>query len=55
MAQWTDLQRIEKFVNPDATVRIACEKSGGLHLVEPGLTAGSLVVRQFGRRNFGKA
>ena len=30
---------------------ITCDRSGGLHLVEPGLTAG----RQFGRRNLSEA
>ena len=42
MAQWTNLQRIEKFKNP-TSVYINCEKSGGLYLVEPGLTAGSML------------
>ena len=41
MAQWTDLQRIEKFVN-GMRLYIICEKSGGLHLAEPGLMAGWL-------------
>ena len=31
------------------------EKSGGLYLAEPGLTAGWLAGRQFGRRNLGEA
>ena len=44
MAQWTDLQRIEKFVN-GTRLYIICEKSGGLHLAEPGLMAGWLAVR----------
>ena len=39
MAQWMNLQRIEKFVN-GMRLYITCKKSGGLHLVEPGLTAG---------------
>ena len=47
MAQLTNLQRIEKFVN-GTRLYITCEKSGGLHLAEPGLTAGWLA----GRRNF---
>ena len=38
MAQLTNLQRIEKFENP-ARLYINCEKSGGLYLAEPGLTA----------------
>ena len=41
MAQWMNLQRIEKFVNW-MRLYITCEKSGGLHLAEPGLTAGWL-------------
>ena len=41
MAQWTNLQRIEKFVNR-MQLYITCEKSRGLHLVEPGFTAGRL-------------
>ena len=39
MAQWANLQQIEKFVNR-MRLYITCEKSGGLHLAEPGLTAG---------------
>ena len=50
MAQWTDLQWIEKFVN-QMQLYATCEKSGGLHLAEPGLTAGWLA----GRQNFGEA
>ena len=54
MAQWTNLQRIEKFVN-QACLYITCEKSGGLHLVKPGLMAGRLAVRQAGwLTNFGQ-
>ena len=41
MAQLTNLQRIEKFENL-ARLYINCEKSGGLYLAEPGLTAGWL-------------
>ena len=41
MVQWTNLQWIGKFVNPTG-LYITCEKSGGLHLTEPGLTAGKL-------------
>jgi len=48
MAQWTDLQRIEKFVNR-TRLYATCEKSGGLHLVEPGLTAGWQAGRLAGR------
>ena len=50
MAQWTNLQRIEKFENR-TRLYITCGKSGGLYLAEPGLMAGW----QFGRRNLGKA
>ena len=39
MAQWTNLPRIEIFVN-SARLYITSERSGSLHLVEPGLTAG---------------
>ena len=39
MAWWMNLQGIEKFVNR-MRLYIACEKSGGLYLVEPGLMAG---------------
>ena len=39
MVQWTKFERIKKFVNP-MQLHITCEKSGGLHLAEPGLTAG---------------
>ena len=39
MAQWTNLQRIEKLENP-AQLCIHCVKSGGLYLAEPGLMAG---------------
>ena len=34
-----NLQQIEKFVNV-MRLYITCEKSGGLHLAEPALTAG---------------
>ena len=42
MAQWTNLQRIERFIN-STLLYIACGKSGGLHLVEPGLMTGRQV------------
>ena len=54
MVQWTDLQRIEKFKNP-VRLCIHCEKSGGLYLAKPGLTAGWQAGWQFGRRNLGEA
>ena len=54
MAQWTNLQRIEKFENL-ARLYISCEKSGGLYLAEPGLMAGWLAGWLFGRRNLGEA
>ena len=41
MAQWTNLQQIENFVNW-TQLYITCEKSGGLDLAESGLTAGRL-------------
>ena len=41
MVQWMDLQQIEKSVN-HTRLYTTCEKSGGLHLAEPGLTAGRL-------------
>ena len=41
MAQWTNLQWIEKFENL-ARLYINCEKSRGLYLAEPGLMAGWL-------------
>ena len=50
MAQWTDLQRIEKFVN-QMRLYATCEKSGDLHLAKPGFMAG----RQAGRQNLGEA
>ena len=39
MVQWMNLKRIIILVNP-TQLYITCEKSGGLHLVEPSLTAG---------------
>ena len=43
MAQWTDLQRIKRFVNPMQLY----EKSEACNYVaEPSLTAGSEAVRQ---------
>ena len=51
MAQGTDYQRIKKFVNR-TRLYANCEKSGGLHLAERGLTAGwqagRLACRQAG-------
>ena len=41
MVQWMNLQRMEKFVN-GTRLYITCEKSRGLHLAEPSLTAGWL-------------
>ena len=50
MAQLTNLQRTKKFVNW-LQLYIACGKSGGLHLAEPGLMAGRLAdwLTKFGR------
>ena len=39
MAQWMNLQQNKIFANP-AQLYITSERSGGLHLVEPGLMAG---------------
>ena len=44
--QWMNLQRIKKFINL-MQLYITCEKSGGLRLVEPDLTAGWL-ANKFG-------
>ena len=41
MAQWTNLNRNNIFVNP-TWLPLLCEKSGAIHLAEPGLTAGRL-------------
>ena len=58
MAQWMNLQRMEKFVN-GTRLYITCEKSGGLHLAEPSLMASWLAGRQAGwlasLRNLGEA
>ena len=45
MTQWMNLQRINRFVNP-TPLYIFYEKSGSLHLAEPGLPAGKLSGRQ---------
>ena len=47
MAQWMDLQQIEKFVNR-MQLYATCEKSGGLHLAERGPMAGWLAGWQAG-------
>ena len=47
MAQWTNLQWTKRFVNL-TRLYITCEKSGGLHLAEPGLTAGRRLGGQAG-------
>ena len=39
MAQWMNLQRIKRFMNP-TRLYITCEKFGSLHPAEPSLTAG---------------
>ena len=41
MAQWVNRLRNNIFVNPPP-LPLLCEISGGLHLVQPGLTAGRL-------------
>ena len=53
MAQWANLQRNNGFVNP-TPFPMLCEKSGALHLAEPGLTAGRPAGWQAGRQNTGK-
>ena len=53
MAQWMNLQRIKRYINP-MQLYITREKSGGRHLVKLGLTAGNEVVRQLGGRNLGE-
>ena len=50
MVRWMNLQWIEKFVN-GTQLYVICEKSGGLHLAELGLTAGW----PSGRQNLGEA
>ena len=47
MAQWAKFLQIKKFVNP-TRLYITYGKSGGLHLAEPGLTAGRQAGRQAG-------
>ena len=37
MAQWTNLNQNNIFVNPTC-LPLLCEKSGAMHLAEPGLT-----------------
>ena len=54
MAQWMNLQWIEKFKNP-MRLYINCEKSGGLYLVEPDLTAGSMLEEIWARLDTLKA
>ena len=41
MAQWTNLNQNNIFINP-TWLTLLCEKSGAIHLAEPGLTAGRL-------------
>ena len=41
MAQWTNLNQNNIFVNL-MLLPLLCEKSGAIHLAEPGLTAGWL-------------
>ena len=45
MAQWTNLNRNNSFVNP-TWLPLLCEKSGAIHLAQPGLTAGRQAGRQ---------
>ena len=52
MAQWTNFQRIKRFVNP-MQLYIPYEKSVGLHLAELGLMAVRL-GRQSDKKNLGE-
>ena len=54
MAQWMDFQRIEKFIN-QTRLYATCEKSGGLHLAKPSLTAGWLADEIWARLEILKA
>ena len=45
MAQWVNCLRNNIFVNPPQ-LPLLCEISGALHLVQPGITAGSQAGRQ---------
>ena len=54
MAQWMDPQLIKKFVN-QMQLYATCEKSGGLHLAESGLTAGWLADEIWARLEILKA
>ena len=54
MVQWTDPQQIEKFVNR-TSLYTTCEKSGGLHLAEPGFIAGWLAGEIWARLEILKA
>ena len=47
MAQWTNLNRSNSFVNP-WRLPLLCEISGAVHLVLVGLTAGWLACRLAG-------
>ena len=54
MAQWTNVNRNNRFVNPPPLPWLS-EISGALHLALPGLTAGRQAGRQAGgRRNTGE-
>ena len=45
MAQWKNIQRINRFVNPTLPY-ISSKQSGGLYLAEPDLAAGWVAGRQ---------
>ena len=47
MVKWTNFRQIKRFVN-SMRLYITCEKSGGLHLAEQGLTAGRQAGKQAG-------
>ena len=53
MAQWTNVNRNDRFVNPPPLPWLS-EISGTIHLALPGLTAGRLAGWLTGRRNPGK-
>ena len=54
MAQWTNLQRIERF-EIQRNHALPSEKSGGLHLAELGLMPGSLADKIWTRLEILKA
>ena len=53
MAQLVNVLRNNTFVN-STQLPLLCEKTGALTIVQPGLTAGRLLGRPLGRRNYCK-